>query len=298
MSAVKKDIIESARAVKNYTVLKIPTIKFCPVTGNQPMRCTRAGWDVSCRKFQALEKNSYEKISTRHDHLTKYCSICMGDYIPDNVTFIDIPQGVEITCDLRIPEFKKPLTEVKEMAGRRYTAGNCECCGKKRNLTSHHGKAVCSSCINFRISAKNSPELVIDALREFGNLPDGKNTFQPELNDYVTLTQYDSMRNGLNEKIGEFEREKIDTLTALVEAEAKVEDHAKEIEELNIVVETLKEAIRVYQSEEDARLPEQSGLALDADVLQQIAWNLAEGTIAGTITGVSLEDIRRLRALV
>lgn len=280
------ETMETAGLVKGYTCLKLPTPKFYPITGNQPMTCTRAGWDASCRKFQALEKNSYEKISTRHDHLTKYCSICMGDYIPDNVTFIDIPQGVEITCGLRIPEIKKPLTEEKEMAGRRYTAGNCECCGKKRNLTSHHGKTVCSSCINFRISAKNSPELVIDALKEFGNLPEAGKQVGIDPRDYVTLTEYES------------------TITELNREKADLKKQAQEIEELNIVVENLIETIRTYQAKETSRPPEdpapwpQSVPIHDTDVVEKFAWKLADGIIAGTITGIGIEDIRMLRALV
>ena len=198
-----------------------------------------------------------------------------------------------------------------------FIQGTCDSCGGKKKVSSHYGKQVCYSCLAFRISAKNNPHLVIGALKEFGNLPDADSTFQPELNDYVSLKQYESTRSDLNKEIDELnniilalkysvndsvseradQQQKIQVLEErLLTSCEDVEAYKKEVDDMRRVEEILKQELRGAQATFNQSLP--MGLIPDTDVVEQIAWKLAEGTIAGTITGVSLDDIRCLRSLV
>ena len=284
---------------------KMPVREYCPITGNKPMICTRAGFAASCEKFQELDrkKRAGNCPAGGGDHLTKYCTICNGDFLPENVTFIDVDRSVAIN-QTKKKERKMPKTV--------FNPGTCESCGGVKKVSGHYGKQVCYSCLAFRISAKNIPHLVIGALKEFGHMPSvpvpgpadesvlcGDCQEMSDKNAELRLQLDIATQNNADQQ------QKIHNLEErLFTVCDELESYKSEIGDLNIVVETLKSSIRVYQSEEDARLPEQSmswpqsGLTPDTDVVEQIAWTLAEGTIAGTITGVSLDDIRRLRSLV
>lgn len=82
--------------------------------------------------------------------------------------------------------------------------GKCHACGKTKNLIAHLGKRVCSACMPVRIAAKNNPEVVVAALREFGGLPTKvkNDTSVQVINDLkAEITDLSAENAALREKI-------------------------------------------------------------------------------------------------
>lgn len=134
--------------------------KYCPVTGNQPMTCTKNGFIKSCEKFQL-------NLAMNKGQRSIYCGICLGT-IPDNVTFINLPADKITTNEVSTME-KNTSNERAEKSGPQNKKNKgCYLCGQEKSLRSNFGKNLCSICQVLMMSARNHPELVRAAMREHG----------------------------------------------------------------------------------------------------------------------------------
>ncbi len=246
------------------------TVKYCPVTGNQPLKCTRRGFIESCKKFQA---NSAAKKFQRNaaggtKPFNNYCLTCAGT-IPDNVTFIDITQEERGNKGSNPGKNKKE----KPVGSAKRVQGTCHSCGGDKKVSVHFGKMVCSSCMPIRIGAKNYPELTVAALREFGNIPEMEKLSQPD--------------DGLSEQ--------------LQSANVLISEKDREIATLNKTIEEHKEELRVLTAPSSFLEYASEAVTMDDSsktILNNIIWKLAEGLMQGDISGVEVEDIRALRGLL
>jgi hypothetical protein len=206
--------------------MTLPTPKYCPITGNQPISCTRKGFAASCAKFREHANRKWSgKANVPSSIQSDYCLICQGE-VPGNVTFIDLPTETAVTpplpwghdvddhhvpvpstagghdgrlivspdkdadkdvddhhvpvpstagghdrCLIVSPDKKIKSTKENTMASSKKFSGKCQSCGGEKTLSMHFGKAVCNSCLAFRIGASKHPQMVLAALKEFGNLP-------------------------------------------------------------------------------------------------------------------------------
>jgi len=231
----------------------IAPIKYCPITGNNPLTCTKTGFLAACAKFQAYDCRIHARKDKYHND---YCRICQGE-IPANVTFINLAEKI------------KEHTMGKE---KRFQT-ICYSCNLEKTCSNHYGKPVCSSCMPLRIAAKNYPERLELAMRDFGHkLPTTVPVeASPCVEDYVHINQYDTVRA---------ERDNLQ-----VESEKLRDDLADQ----DKVIELLKNQIRASA---DTPL---SLVAADKAVLSDLAWTMAEGLLTGAITGISVEDLRTIR---
>jgi DNA-directed RNA polymerase subunit RPC12/RpoP len=128
----------------------IPTAGFCPITRRDPAACVYSGFRQACARFFA--KRSEKTGSSLYPPCRP---------VPTE------SKRIETTPETEIP----PQKEIAMADSSKGSSKKCASCGKQKNLISHLGKNVCASCMAIRIAAKNKPELVVAALREFDTFP-------------------------------------------------------------------------------------------------------------------------------
>ncbi len=251
--------------------MSLPTkVKYCPITGNQPLTCTLNGFQKACKKFQANVKKG---LGRKFD----YCLICQGD-IPDAVTFIDLSK------------FQKE----RVMATNSKKTAKCQSCGEVKNVFKHFGKDVCTGCSMMRKVVKNNPEQVFAALKEFGKMPEA-------IADSSSDAQQGQI-NILSKKVRELQEEIKEFGSAAYHLHCQVAnalgyDAADKFDiaaEVNILKQKLENATT---SPEHCELEMFSEKISDSYIskLNELAWKLADGVMAGTITGIEVDDIRTIR---
>jgi len=247
--------------------IEIPVMKYCPVTGNMPLTCTRKGFTRSCEKFQRAAESGWTSRTDMAGNATvkDYCLICRGT-VPGEVTFI----GLE--------KLKK---ERKSMSGTSFVKGTCELCGKTKNVATHYEKKVCNTCIALRTGAKNSPDLLITALQEFGNMP--------EMQEKKVVVEKVDL--GALEPCEILKIRATDAEDEALELSRENEDLREDVVQLNRIVSALKEELRNSSQVQPK--------SLDKDVRERIngiAWKLADSIQDGAVA-VNYEDVLFVRSL-
>jgi hypothetical protein len=126
--------------------------RYCPVTGNHPLRCSEEGFYRACAGFQ-------KNLTERKRPYNKECGECRGAFVPPEVTFI------------QVTNFKRG----KEMQT------TCGFCGKEASVKLQYGDImVCTGCSIIRSYAKNNPELLEKALVEVGRGGGPADTASPQ----------------------------------------------------------------------------------------------------------------------
>ena len=301
--------------------MNMPTPKYCPATGNQPLTCTRTGFAASCAKFREHANRKWTgKANLPISIQSDYCVICQGR-VPDNVTFIEIDE--------------KYQTEKIIMASSKKFLGKCDSCGGDKVLSKHYGKSVCSSCLAFRIGCKSHPDWVVAALEEFGNLPVVDGSHVPpgdEKQAEIIETVKKILKVQANEDVletatrrmlvlAQLEESYLQEAKALSDAEAARDDAGRIVDELkkenrlvheenDVAVETLANT-REYMEElkqENETLKNQLRQAADElrknppidahanhNSIDSALLDIALDIMAGNITGIDVDGLRRLR---
>jgi hypothetical protein len=247
-------------------------VKYCPVTGNSPLVCTEKGFKESCLTFRKM-------ITMKTGRRFDYCGICQGE-VPRNVTFR------EITKELQ----ENIMSNVKK------TVGKCQQCGEHKSLINHFDEQVCSMCSIVRGCAKSKPDTVLDALRKFGNLPAAR-IEQPVQPDRETLEENEKLKKTvaglleentmLEKRIEQEEKTNKHLGTALFEARTDVAELQNKIKQLETLIAQEPPQPNKWCHSDDIR-----------DTINNLAWKLADGVMAGTLPGVGPDDIRTLRTLL
>ncbi len=230
--------------------MALTPFRYCPVSGNLPMVCTEKGFLASCKIFQKLKA-----ISGGSNFKYRYCSICQGYQVPENITFISLDAA------------QAAREKTGEVVGINKTVVNkqCEECGKMANLRNSHKKLVCPSCGSVRTVVSSKPEMVIKVLKEFGHYPDAVGGDVSEANETIR-----KLRAELESRIKDLE---------YVVDEVKIEKANNDL--LRSANETLK-------------LAGENGAGSDVD-LNALAWMFAEKIIGGDITGMGMGDLDMIR---
>jgi len=293
--------------------MNMPTPKYCPATGNQPLTCTRKGFAASCAKFRAHAKRKWTGKSLLPRSIqSDYCLICQGD-VPDNVTFIDVPlcdrpQGDMIDVQIVSPDRdKQTSTKENTMPASKTFKGICDSCGGEKTLAKHFGKLVCNSCLSFRIGANKHPYLVLAALKEFGNLPviDGSLVPPGDKKSAETIDQVKEILKGqTNEDViatatrrmqvlAKLEESFLQESKALSDAMAERAELKKEVAVLLEENDMLKNELR--QAADDLRNNQPTSTHTTNHPIDSALLDIALGIMSGTITGLDADGLRRLR---
>jgi hypothetical protein len=114
---------------------------------------TEQGFKNACA---AQRQELADKRRGRVGRYIRMCDVCKGEQVPAEVEFTAL--------DALLGEVENK----EDVMGKRRDVGTCEQCqGKERPLYLHAGKMCCASCKNMRTVAKNNPETVVVALKEF-----------------------------------------------------------------------------------------------------------------------------------
>lgn len=259
---------------------RIPTIKFCPITGNQPLTCTEKGFIESCRHFRGL-------FARRAERRFEYCAICQGE-IPANVTFIQISaQQQEII-----------------MSKQKRIEGKCESCLAEKNTVLHYGKQVCSVCMAMRGVARNNPDAVIAALKEFGTLPSmvGSQPVDPMLS-----AENEKLKKSLEETkqdLSDLRQRNVNFFNRLATAMDRATENIDGLDEMEACVATMtreNQFLREQLEEATAELDAMTLVPKSADppptdtARAGILLDIVMDTLSGSITGLDVERLRGLR---
>lgn len=234
---------------------------------------TRRGFDEACKRFMAMRGKGGRVYGD--------CDVCRGAVLPEHITIIELTK------------------EQKELAMGtvKREPGFCELCGKGGNMANQYGKAVCASCQIVRIAAKNRPEVVIAALEEFEALPLPVQVGEDAKEVWMALEELQRKYSAAEEEM--FELRKQHT-AALEELQGKHNEAVARLEEVN---DQYNQSIddRVALEEQLMAIRQRTECTLDSrpdPKLVDLAWKLVEGVVAGTVTGIDIEDIRVLRGVV
>lgn len=119
--------------------IKGTSIPSCPITRRQPTTMSRVAFEAICGRYQS------QKVLGNYAY--KYCHFtCKGKTIPAELTIKDIKGEI--------------MAEKRE----------CEVCGRKSELSSHHGLLACAVCQNVLSAVKMRPEGVVTAIRHHHDL--------------------------------------------------------------------------------------------------------------------------------
>jgi len=231
-------------------------VQYCPVTGNQPITMTEAGFFAACDGFRAKDVKPGFK--------TKYssCRDCGGD-IPVNVTIISLSAAIDAR------------DKGEMMAKNTEVLGTCWQCGKlAKTRRKYFGQDCCISCGIVRSHAKNKSEIVIAALREFGNLPDGDGGVD-EAGELKTTIEEKSLT------IADL-RGQLDVMATVLEE--RRQDLAESEQRFNGELAALPVELGDISS---------SSRMSDAD-LQNLVWKFVEAKINDDISVIALDDLKRL----
>lgn len=228
-------------------------IVYCPVSGNQPLRCTMESFTKGCSKQISL-----------FDHggpgFNGYCGICRGKKIPKNVEFIELeqlkggemleksPEKPEKTRENRqktdnsgknakLP--KTPITKVSDLKA-------CECCGRSAaKLRPASGIRACPTCQVIVNAVKNRPEVVLAQLERLGKID--RKTSEQSSGDQIIKLQY---------ALGVAEEELADAEREMIAWKYTLDKRLKEQEESQAEISKLKAAIggweQYYQTSQEA----------------------------------------------
>jgi len=274
--------------------MNMPTPKYCPATGNQPLTCTRKGFSASCAKFREHANRKWTgKANLPISIQSDYCVICQGR-VPDNVTFIEIDE--------------KYQTEKIIMASSKKFLGKCDSCGGDKVLSKHYGKSVCSSCLAFRTGCKSHPDWVVAALEEFGNLPVVAGSQVPPGNEKqaeIIETVKKILKVQANEDVletatrrmlvlAQLEESYLQEAKALSDAEIARDEAREAMAELINENMTLKEQLR--QAADELRKNPPIDAHANHNSIDSALLDIALDIMAGNITGIDVDGLRRLRA--
>lgn len=265
-------------------------VRYCPVTGNQPLTCSRKGFAASCRKFQ-------EQAALKKNRMATYCRICRGASVPKNVTFVEVA------------ELQNNRNREETMATDR---GACESCGKECVRKSHISKMVCSTCQVVRIAAKNNPATVLAALQEFGNMPDPAVDVVPDaeveaLREKLTAAKQELVE--VAEALGKTDNETIGLVWLAKERMALIKrlDEAWKGEEVAKLaaekkVEQLKEQLDYLESttivSSRPSIKSNGNGTAPGGRLPDIFWQMLERRLEQKISGLTIDDFREIAGLV
>ena len=166
----------------------------CLVTRGVPTRMTKISFFKACQKYR-------EAARSRKGKYNDWCLKCLGKHIPKNVTFVTIDELKEGAIEMTVKKMK---------------FDECEMCGEQKRLSNNYGKMICSTCISIFSSAKIRPQVVIEALRENGNLPENNGNI-----DSVDSAAMENMRSTIARLQSEIETYSGD-VSKLQEKEASI----------------------------------------------------------------------------
>lgn len=283
-------------------------VNICPISQRDIVACTHLGYRRKCAELRT-------RLSLQTGGRFDYCGDGAGA-----VAAVVKDQGVSIKV------------EGNAMGYQKKWFGKCEACEQEKTVSMHFEKAVCSVCMAMRGVAKNNPQAVIAALREFGNWPEGEGSagvggVAPDemvaenqaLKEEIAslkedLAEYMRLVNGCKAKAQE-EKEGADIIATAEISELKEKLAEKEhmyvildqrnteldaeVTDLRVAfqrVQELNDGLQKYCEDLAARQVQSSQLPeFSVDRLRTLAWKLADGVISGTISGVTVDDIRILR---
>lgn len=142
-------------------------VPYCPITGNQPLRCTRESFARMCATHRRCGIEAQSEGSTifsgRRNH---YCPTCKGEILPKGVEFIEIDQLLEEGTMARTTVVKAPVRKGANKKPSRGVTGKCDSCGKeKQGLSQRLERMLCPTCSMLNHYAKTRPELLLESLR-------------------------------------------------------------------------------------------------------------------------------------
>lgn len=217
-------------------------IKYCPISGNQPIRMTESAFKVSCKKFQV---NAAHYTAPYSD----YCQICKGHEIPAEIEFIDL----------------RKMTEEKTMP--KAENGKCDLCGNKKTVRHVREKSCCATCEHIWRAVNINIELIITAI----NAAHGDDYLRKRFGSDADVVADN------REYIAELEQKNIAISKHNSELLSEIEEKTELIGNLQVQVREEQERFDELLNSDHIDGP----VASSADALLDLALDVLDGTVVG-----------------
>jgi len=266
---------EAGRAFRS----ALRSVPYCPISGNQPTRMTKASFLARCAREQARDPYSYS--------LAQYCGECRGQKVPAEISFIELEE-LKGGVMQRPPTNEASYTPIA--AGLRAAkVEKCQSCGgEKKQLRPASGIRACPSCSVIINAAKNRPEMVLAQLERLGKLPpvDTVATCEHCSSLLENIKLLDKVRMDLEDALGIAERN-LEAAMRDLRAEREISGQlAAQVDELKDAF--LHDRAPLVKGDLEQTAPGRDSLLLD----------LALDILDGKVTGLDAGRLSAMRGVV